>query len=243
MTLKLEPIAWLGEGENQKVQSFKGCLPLKVFFHQMSSSIKGRPPSKGVFRQRSSSIKGCLPSKCVYNQRSSSIEGYLPLEVVSHWRLSSIKGCLPSMVVFHQRLSSIKRCLSFFHWKLSSIKGSFSWKVVFHWRSFSIKVHLPSLTKNWDWSQFCFQSEFAVLKLVLILSEGNPDSLNHPGPNLVKFLDPLYQTKSCHWSLNFKVLFSNLDSWLELLNLPIGSGLVWKKSLGNKFIINWCPWD
>ena len=36
--------------------SIKGCLPLKVVYHQRAPSIKGRLPSKVVFHQRLSSI-------------------------------------------------------------------------------------------------------------------------------------------------------------------------------------------
>ena len=149
---------------------------------------------------------------------------------------SSIKGCLPPKVVFHQMFSSIEGRLpskAVFHERLSSIEGHFPSKFIFHlWLkietglSFVFKVNLQS----WNWFWYC-QKEIQILQIIL------------GQISWIRFLDPLYQKKSCYWSLNFKVLFSNLDSWLELLNFPIGSGLVWKKSLGNKFIINWCPWD
>ena len=105
------------------MSSIKGCLPLKVIFHQILSSIKGCLPLKIVFHQRLPFIQGHLPSKAIFHQRSSSIKDCLPSKVVFHKMLSSIKGCLPS------KSSSIK---IFFYQRLSSIKSRLPPKVILH---------------------------------------------------------------------------------------------------------------
>ena len=93
-------------GVGSMLGSIKGCLPLKLVFHQMLSSTEG-----------------CLPMKVVFHRRSSSTGGRLPEKVVFHWRLSSTKYCLPPKVVFHRRPSSTKCHLPpkvVFHWSLYS---------------------------------------------------------------------------------------------------------------------------
>ena len=72
--------------------SFKGCLQLKVVFHQHQnlSSIKGHLSSKIILIHRLSSIKGCLPSKFFFHQLFSSIRGYPPSKVIFNRRSSSI---------------------------------------------------------------------------------------------------------------------------------------------------------
>ena len=120
----------------------KGCLPLKVIFHQRSSSTDWHIPPKVIFHLRLSFAKGCLPTKIIFHRSLPSSKGRLLTKVVFHWRLPSTEGCLvsnrlPAKVVFHRRWSSNEGHLPanvVSHRRRSSTEGSLPLKVVLHRR-------------------------------------------------------------------------------------------------------------
>ena len=80
---------------NRRLSSTKGCLQLKVVFHQMLSSTEGCLPPKVIFHRGSSSTIGCLPTKVAFYRKLSSSLGCLPPKVVFHRRSSTTIFCLP----------------------------------------------------------------------------------------------------------------------------------------------------
>ena len=112
------------EGTCSLSSSIKGCLPLKVDFHQLSSSIKGSLKSKVSSHQKLSSIKGRLPSKVIFHLRSSSVKSspwaklqtcILLLSVRFWWGFLSMTCQFPILGRSLEFYNIIDITLTFFH--------------------------------------------------------------------------------------------------------------------------------